>query len=113
MTPTSEAMNEIDIRRARAFAEHRLSESRAALADISTTMEHCKSWFEAQGIAFTGADLVAMASLVMKRERDLADAAKRSKMGTCATASRNRRDHPPTAPLMHAPWSPTAALRST
>jgi hypothetical protein len=45
--------------------------------DVTATMGALKTWFDSHKVAHTGADLIAAASLVLKRERDLADAAKR------------------------------------
>jgi hypothetical protein len=52
---------------------------RTALRDVADTVYACREWFEAYKVAYTGADVVEMAKMVMKRERDLADAAKRSR----------------------------------
>jgi hypothetical protein len=37
---------------------------------VADTMKTCKLWFEQEGVPYTAADLIAAASLVMKRERD-------------------------------------------
>ena len=51
---------------------------RTALRDVADTVYACREWFEAYKVAYTGADVVEMAKMVMKRERDLADAVKRA-----------------------------------
>jgi hypothetical protein len=40
----------------------------SALSDVGDTCYACKLWFESHKIPFTGADVVAMATLVMQRE---------------------------------------------
>jgi hypothetical protein len=47
--------------------------------DVTATMGALKTWFDSHKVTYTGADLIAAASLVLKRERDLADALKRAK----------------------------------
>lgn len=47
--------------------------------EIVATMGACKGWFDGAKVPYTGADLVAMAKLVIARERDHADPAKREK----------------------------------
>jgi hypothetical protein len=39
------------------------------LIDVADTMVACKKWFESHDVAFTASDLVAMARLVLERER--------------------------------------------
>ena len=46
--------------------------------DVTAAMERCMDWFDANKVAYTGADLVAMARMVMKREQEIGDAAKRT-----------------------------------
>lgn len=46
--------------------------------DVIATMGALKTWFDTHKVNCTAADLVAAASLVLKRERDLADAEKRA-----------------------------------
>jgi hypothetical protein len=41
---------------------------RGPLIDVADTMHFCKKWFESQDLAHTGADVVAMAALVLERE---------------------------------------------
>jgi hypothetical protein len=53
--------------------------ARTAVRDVADTMYACREWFEGYKVAYTGADLVAMAQMVLKRERDLADKAKRAR----------------------------------
>lgn len=53
--------------------------ARTAVRDVADTMFACREWFAGYGVAYTGADLVAMAFMVMKRERDLSDKAKRAR----------------------------------
>ena len=45
--------------------------------DVTATMGALKTWFDSHKVTYTAADLIAAASLSLKRERDLADAAKR------------------------------------
>lgn len=47
--------------------------------DVTATMGAVKTWFDSHKVSCTAADLIAATSLILKRERDLADAAKRSK----------------------------------
>ena len=47
--------------------------------DVTATMGALKTWFDSHKVTYTAADLIAAASLTLKRERDLADAAKRGK----------------------------------
>ncbi len=51
--------------------------ARTALRDVADTMYACREWFEGYKVPYTGADVVAMASLALKRERELSDAVKR------------------------------------
>ena len=44
--------------------------TREAVRDVGDTMCACREWFEAYKVLYTGADVVAMASLALKRERD-------------------------------------------
>jgi hypothetical protein len=37
------------------------------LVEVADTMDACRCWFETQGLAFTNADLIAMARAVMER----------------------------------------------
>jgi hypothetical protein len=46
--------------------------------DVTATMGALKTWFDTHKMTCTAADLVAAASLVLKRERDLGDAKKRA-----------------------------------
>jgi hypothetical protein len=46
--------------------------------DVTATMAALKTWFDTHKVSCTAADLVAAASLVLKRERDLGDAKKRA-----------------------------------
>ena len=39
----------------------------------------CREWFDGYGVTYMGADVVAMAALVSKRERDIRDAEKRGR----------------------------------
>ena len=48
---------------------------RTAQRDVADTIYACREWFEGYKVAYTGADVVAMASLVLKREREYGDAA--------------------------------------
>ena len=41
---------------------------RDALIDVADTASMCKMWFDSEGIAYTAADVVAMARLVLERE---------------------------------------------
>jgi hypothetical protein len=41
---------------------------RGPLIDVADTMHFCLRWFESHGLAHTGADVVAMAALVLERE---------------------------------------------
>ena len=41
---------------------------RTALRDVADTMYACREWFEGYKVAYTGADLIAMARMVMERE---------------------------------------------
>ena len=41
---------------------------RGPLIEVADTMHFCTRWFESYGLAHTGADVVAMAALVLKRE---------------------------------------------
>lgn len=47
--------------------------------DVTATMGALKTLFDSHKVTCTAADLVAAANLVLKRERDLADAEKRQK----------------------------------
>jgi hypothetical protein len=47
--------------------------------DVTATMGAFKTWFDSHKVTCTAADLIAAASLTLKRERDLADKAKREK----------------------------------
>ena len=47
--------------------------------DVTATMGALKTWFDSHKVTCTAADLIAAASLVLKRERDLGDAAKRAR----------------------------------
>jgi hypothetical protein len=47
--------------------------------DVTSTMGALKTWFDSNKVTYTAADLIAAANLVLKRERDLSDSAKRSK----------------------------------
>ena len=51
-------------------AQHRLPASkwRPHIIDVADTMYTCKRWFEGSGVSFTGADVVAMAKLILDRE---------------------------------------------
>jgi hypothetical protein len=51
---------------------------RTAQRDVADTIYACREWFEGYKVAYTGADLVAMASLALKRERELDDEVKRA-----------------------------------
>ena len=46
--------------------------------DVTATMGALKTWFDTHKVTCTAADLVAAASLVLKRDRDLSDAKKRA-----------------------------------
>ena len=46
--------------------------------DVTATMAALKTWFDTHKMACTAADLIAAASLVLKRDRDLGDARKRA-----------------------------------
>ena len=47
--------------------------------DVTSTMGAMKTWFDGHKVTYTAADLIAAASLTLKRERDLGDRAKREK----------------------------------
>lgn len=47
--------------------------------EIVATMGACKGWLDSAKVPYTGADIVAMAKLVLSRERDIKDAAKRER----------------------------------
>ena len=51
---------------------------RTALRDVADTMYACREWFEGYKVAYTGADMIAMARMVMEREREHGDAVKRA-----------------------------------
>jgi hypothetical protein len=51
---------------------------RTALRDVADTMETCKVWFDGQKVAYTAADLIEMAKMVLRRDRELDDASKRA-----------------------------------
>jgi hypothetical protein len=53
--------------------------ARTAVRDVADTMYACREWFEGYKVPYTGADLVAMTKLILARERDLSDKAKREK----------------------------------
>jgi hypothetical protein len=53
--------------------------ARTGVRDVADTMYACREWFEGYKVAFTGADLVAMAKLILAREREIADGIKRAK----------------------------------
>jgi hypothetical protein len=38
------------------------------IIDVADTMFACKTWFQSYGVSFTGADVVAMTKLILKRE---------------------------------------------
>lgn len=42
---------------------------RQPIIDVADTMYVCKKWFEGHEVAFTAADLVGMARLLLERER--------------------------------------------
>ena len=46
---------------------------------MTAQMGALKTWFDSHKVTYTAADLIAAASLTSKRERDLADAAKRGR----------------------------------
>lgn len=46
------------------------SRFRGPTIDVADTMYACKRWFEGYAIPFTAADVVAMAALVLQRERE-------------------------------------------
>jgi hypothetical protein len=46
---------------------------------VTAAMEACRTWFEREEITYTAADLLVMAKMVMRRERELGDAEKRAK----------------------------------
>jgi hypothetical protein len=54
-------------------------EFRTAMRNVSDTAHLCRKWFEQEGVPYTAADLLVMANMVLKRERDLGDAEKRQK----------------------------------
>jgi hypothetical protein len=43
---------------------------RTALRDVADTMYACREWFEGYKVASTSADVIAMARMVMERERE-------------------------------------------
>jgi hypothetical protein len=53
--------------------------ARTAVRDVADTMFACREWFEGYKVPYTGADLVAMAKLVIAREREIRDDNKRRK----------------------------------
>jgi hypothetical protein len=53
--------------------------ARTAVRDVADTMYACREWFEGYKVPYTGADLIAAASLTLKREREIADGIKRGK----------------------------------
>ena len=48
-----------------------------AFNEIVATMGACKGWLDSAKIPYDGGDIVAMAKLVLNRERELAEMAKR------------------------------------
>ena len=50
-----------------------------AFNEIVATMGACKGWLDGAKVPYDGSDVVAMAKLVLSRERELADKAKRDK----------------------------------
>ena len=56
-----------------------MREAGRPLQEVTDAMHDCRDWFEREGIAYTAADLLTMARMVMKREGEIADAAKRAK----------------------------------
>jgi hypothetical protein len=48
------------------------------MIEVADTLETCKLWFDAHEVPYTAVDLLAMANMVIKRERELSDAAKRA-----------------------------------
>ena len=53
--------------------------ARKALRDIGDTMFACREWFMTYCATHTSADIVAMAKLVLAREREITDGIKRAK----------------------------------
>ena len=47
--------------------------------EIVATMGACKGWLDSAKVPYDGGDIVAMAKLVIAREREIADEAKREK----------------------------------
>jgi hypothetical protein len=50
-----------------------------AMEDVIEVFDACRVWFDFCGLPYVAADLLTMANMVMKREREHRDAAKRSK----------------------------------
>ena len=47
--------------------------------DVTAAMGAFKTWFDSHKVTCTAADLIAAASLTLKREREIADGIKRGK----------------------------------
>ena len=53
--------------------------------EIAATMGACKGWLDGAKVPYDGGDIVAMAKLVLSREREIADKAKREKFESAAS----------------------------
>ena len=62
--------------------------------EIVATMGACKGWLDSAKIPYDGGDIVAMAKLVIAREREIADETKRAQLEKTTRSEINKMADP-------------------
>ena len=66
--------------RSRMMTKEDATMTKEGFSEITALMGACKGWFDGAKVPYTGGDIVAMARLVIAREREIADRAMRDEL---------------------------------